>query len=63
MFSFIMISYLLLVVIHASLDFFMYFMLIIHVASLGSIIEPFAFSCYLVVCMMAWIVISLVMAN
>ena len=46
-----MISYLLLVFIHASLDFFIYFMLFPLVASLGFIIRPSVISCYLVVIM------------
>jgi len=54
---------LLLVFIHASLDFFIYFMLIVHVASLAFIIGPFVFFCYLLMLMMAWTVISPLMAN
>jgi len=58
-----MISCLLLVFIQTSLNFFIYFMLIVLVAILGFIIGPFVFSCYLVVFMMAWIIISLLMSN
>jgi len=45
MLVFIMISYFLLTFIHASLDFFIYFMQV-HVARLGFIIRPFLFSCF-----------------
>jgi len=46
-----MISCLLVVLVYASLDLFIYFMLLVHVASLGFIIGPFVFSCYLVAIM------------